>query len=79
MFPERNRLMAAIADATVIVEAGETSGTIHQAAECVRIGRSLFFVKSLVDKHYEWVDGFLRQPNAHVLSATKDVLDIIRR
>ena len=41
-FPERNRLMAAISDATVIVEASDTSGSLHQAAECVRLGRWLF-------------------------------------
>jgi hypothetical protein len=31
--------MAALTEATVIVEAGETSGTLHQAADCVRLGR----------------------------------------
>src|SRR5207247_10097113 len=36
-FPERNKLMAAISDATVIIEAGETSGTLHQAAAWVRV------------------------------------------
>src|SRR5207245_7787617 len=29
-FPERNKLMAAVSDASVIIEAGETSGTLHQ-------------------------------------------------
>lgn len=35
-FPERNKVMAALTDGTVIVEAGESSGTLHQAAECAR-------------------------------------------
>src|SRR6266852_2539200 len=35
-FPMRNRLMAALTNATVIVEAGETSGTLHKVGECVR-------------------------------------------
>ena len=30
--------MAALSDATVIIEAGDTSGTLHQAAECVTTG-----------------------------------------
>lgn len=30
-FPLRNRLMAALSDATVVMEASDTSGTLHQA------------------------------------------------
>src|SRR5205814_51885 len=41
-FPKRNRVMAAISDATVIIEASDTSGTLHQAAECEKLGRWLF-------------------------------------
>ena len=48
-FPERNKLMAAITDATVIIEASDTSGTLHQAAECVRLERWLFIAKSVLD------------------------------
>lgn len=48
-FPKRNRVMAAISDATVIVEASDTSGTLHQAAECGKLGRWLFIAKSVVD------------------------------
>ncbi len=39
----RNKTMALISDATVIVEAGEKSGTIHQGWEAIRLGRPLFF------------------------------------
>lgn len=48
-FPERNKLMAAISDATVIVEASDESGSLHQAAECTRLGRWLFIAKSLAE------------------------------
>lgn len=34
--------MALLSDATVIVEAGETSGTLHQGWEALRLGRPLF-------------------------------------
>jgi DNA protecting protein DprA len=37
-FPKRNRVMAAITDATVIVEASNSSGALHQAAEFQRLG-----------------------------------------
>lgn len=47
-FPMRNRTMALLSDATVIVEAGEGSGTIHQGWEALRLGRSLFLLDSVV-------------------------------
>lgn len=46
-FPLRNRTMALISDATVIVEAAERSGTVHQAWEALRLGRLLFLMESL--------------------------------
>jgi DNA processing protein len=45
----RNRTMALISDATVIVEAGERSGTIYQGLECLRLGRPLLIHASLKD------------------------------
>ena len=48
-FPKRNRVMAALSDATVIVEASDTSGTLHQAAECQRLGRWLFIIRSVAE------------------------------
>lgn len=45
-FPERNKLMSALSLATVIVEAGETSGTLVQAREALRQGRKLFIMES---------------------------------
>jgi DNA processing protein len=49
-FPIRNRTMALLSDATVIVEAGETSGSIHQGWEALRLGRGLFIPNAIVDK-----------------------------
>lgn len=46
-FPRRNRTMALISHATVIVEAGRTSGTVHQGWEALRLGRPLFLLESL--------------------------------
>lgn len=48
-FTVRNRTMALLAPATVIVEAGEGSGTQHQGWEAIRLGRPLYFLKSAVD------------------------------
>jgi DNA processing protein len=48
-FPIRNKTMALIADATVIIEASDDSGTLHQGWEAIRLGRPLFLAKSLFD------------------------------
>ncbi len=45
-FPERNITMSAITKATVIVEAGETSGTLVQARAALKQGRKLFILDS---------------------------------
>ena len=45
-FPERNRTMSALTEATIIVEAGETSGTLIQARAALRQGRRLFILDS---------------------------------
>lgn len=43
-FPERNKTMSALSEATVIVEAGETSGTLIQARAALHQGRKLFIL-----------------------------------
>lgn len=77
-FPQRNQIMAAISDATVIVEASDTSGTIHQAAECARLGRWLFIANSVVENpELTWPRQFLELPKARVLRSTHEVLAAI--
>jgi DNA processing protein len=45
-FPERNVTMSALTDATIIVEAGDTSGTLIQARHALKQGRKLFILES---------------------------------
>ena len=45
-FPERNVTMSALTQGTVIVEAGETSGTLYQARAAMEQGRKLFILDS---------------------------------
>lgn len=78
-FPIRNRTMALISDATVIIEAGESSGSLSQGWEALRLGRPLFIAKSVCD------DAALKWPaqmmgyGAYVLSegALDELLDIL--
>jgi len=45
-FPERNVTMSALTEATIIVEAGETSGTLVQARAALHQNRKLFILDS---------------------------------
>jgi DNA processing protein len=77
-FPKRNRMMAAISDATVIVEASDTSGTLHQARECQRLGRPLFIMRSVAENYnLKWPKSFLNSRNCYVLDDTDDILKAI--
>lgn len=49
-FPERNVTMSALTEATIIVEAGETSGTLIQAKAALQQGRKLFILESCFQK-----------------------------
>lgn len=48
-FPLRNRTMALISDVTIVVEAKDGSGSLHQAWEALRLGRRLFLAASLFE------------------------------
>ena len=45
-FPERNATMSALTEATIIVEAGETSGALVQARHAIKQHRKLFILDS---------------------------------
>ena len=61
-FPERNKTMSALTLATVIVEAGETSGALIQATAALKQGRRLFILESCFqNKTLTWPQKFLSQ------------------
>lgn len=53
-FPERNVTMSALTEATIIVEAGDTSGTLYQARAAVEQGRKLFILDSCFNAGLDW-------------------------
>lgn len=76
-FVLRNRTMALISDATIIVEAGETSGSLHQGWEALRLGRSLFIWKSILNnRELSWPEKMMRY-GAMELSDPQDVLEVL--
>ena len=57
-FPERNITMSALTEATIIVEAGETSGTLIQARAALNQGRKLYILDNCFRKGLSWPQKF---------------------
>lgn len=73
----RNRTMALISDASIIVEAGDSSGSLHQGWETLRLGRPLFIWKSLLnDPKLDWPKTMIEY-GAMELDNPTDVLEVI--
>ncbi len=76
-FVIRNRTMALISDASVIVEARKSSGSLHQGWETLRLGRPLFIWESVVNnKQLDWPQEMMKY-GAMVLSNPIDVLEVL--
>lgn len=77
-FPERNELMAAISDATVIVEASDRSGTLSQANACLKQGRPLFIMRSAAEStSISWPAKYLGKEGVSVLDDTAQLLEVL--
>lgn len=75
-FPRRNRTMALICDATIVIEASEKSGTRHQGWEAIRLGRHLFLLDNVAsDPSLTWPKELI-QYGAQVLKR-EDLPDIL--
>jgi DNA processing protein len=73
-FPLRNRTMALISDASVIVEAGDESGSLSHGWEALRLGRPLFLMASILDQRgLSWPRTMLDY-GAMVLNKPEDLL-----
>jgi len=76
-FVIRNRTMALISDASIIVEASDSGGSLHQGWETLRLGRPLFIWESVVkDASLNWPKKMLEY-GAMVLTDPEEVLDYL--
>ncbi len=76
-FPERNRIMARLAQATVIIEASDTSGSLHQAAESVTAQHPVFIAGAVLDNpNVSWPRRFVGEgkPLGRPLRSSDDVI-----
>jgi len=76
-FPRRNRTMALLCDASVIVEAGESSGTLSQGWEALRLNRPLFILKSVFENSSLTWPREMQEYGAQVLEDLVQILDVL--
>jgi len=80
-FPQRNITMSGLSRGTVIVEAGETSGTRTQARAALEHGRRVFILANVVDRR-DWAREFVETgrygATATVVRSSDDILTALR-
>lgn len=75
-FPARNRVMARLARATIVIEAGERSGTVHQVRESLSAGRRVLIHDEIIrSPHVFWARELLGTPNVHTFCDSVEVLE----
>jgi DNA processing protein len=77
-FPQRNRLIAALADVTVVVEAGEKSGALITATHAEWLGREVGVVPNAIDVPMAYgSNALLRQPHVVPILGADDLLALL--
>ncbi len=76
-FPPRNRIISGLSMATVVVEAGETSGALITAQFAVDQGRDVFAVPGNILALQSKGTNKLIAQGAHPLLSVRDVLDVL--
>lgn len=78
-FPSRNRLIAGLSDCTMIMEAGEVSGTLHTASFAANQGKEVFVLPNNI--YYNNALGGLKllEDGGNVLLSPDNVIDSISR
>jgi DNA protecting protein DprA len=76
-FPARNRLIAGLSDAVVIVEGGATSGALHTAAFAADLGRDVLAVPGEAGRPLSAGPHRLLRDGAHLCESSDDVLSLL--
>lgn len=77
-FPERNAVMSGLARATVVVEAGNTSGARMQARLALEHGRPVFLTRATL--RYEWAQMYANErPSTYVIESGDEVVEHLDR
>ncbi len=76
-FPKRNRLIAALASITVVVEAGHKSGALNTATHALDLGRVVAAVPGQIDSDQSAGANQLIRDGAAVITSSADLLALL--
>jgi DNA processing protein len=75
-FPKRNRIIAALSNLTIVVEAPERSGALSTADRALNIGRDIAAVPGPIDSPQSVGTNRLLSKGAHVITSAEDALHL---
>ncbi len=76
-FPRRNRIIAALGDAVVVVEAGPRSGALITVDHALDLGKEVFAVPGPIDDPRSAGSNALLRDGAHLLASARDLADVM--
>lgn len=76
-FPQRNRIMAALADAILVIEAEEKSGTLITARLALELGRDIGAVPGQIFSSTSSGTNMLIREGAHPVTGREDLFDLL--
>ena len=75
-FPKRNRIIAALGKATIVIEAGHKSGALNTAKHAMELGRPLAAIPGNLDSPQSAGSNHLLRDGAVVIASVEDALAI---
>ena len=76
-FPKRNRIIAALAPVTIVVEAGFRSGALNTASQALELGRVVAAVPGPIDSEQSRGSNQLLRDSAVLIAAPDDALALL--
>ena len=76
-FPKRNRIIAALAPVTIVVEAGFRSGALNTASQALELGRTVAAVPGPIDSEQSRGSNQLLRDGAVLIAAPDDALTLL--
>ncbi|HEX2780950.1 MAG TPA: DNA-processing protein DprA [Gemmatimonadaceae bacterium] len=76
-FPERNRIIAALADLVIVIEAGAKSGALITAARALELGRTVAAVPGPIDSPQSAGSNELLRDGAQLIATPADAIALL--
>jgi DNA processing protein len=76
-FPERNRIIAALSDLVIVIEAGRKSGALITATRALELGRVVAAVPGPIDSPQSAGSNELLRDGAQLIASVEDALALV--